>query len=207
MTERLYISRVISTHSVPFVANSCTLRCDANYLSRGAIRKSTVSLKSQGHPIELHGDSRCQWSGGPYVASFEHGWFRSPGTHTQHARGHTNTSYNYFPRPPPSSPIFSPSLVFRSHVIDAPAKTPSIFRAHGSAICSAHKRMTSLQVVCNIECKSALNPSLATKTPCVLYCPWQWKSMTLRTDMSSFAEISCSQNFIRCFLPYGSEER
>jgi len=58
----------------------------------------------------------------------------------------------------PSRPHFPPSPVFRSHVIDAPAKTPSIFRAHGSAICSAHKRMTSLQVVCNIECKSALNP-------------------------------------------------
>lgn len=148
-------------------------------------------------------------SGGPYVASFEHGWFRSPGTRTQHARGHTNTSYSHFPRPPlPSRPYFPPSPVFRSHVIDAPAKTPSIFRAHGSAICSAHKRMTSLQVVCNIEYKSALNPPLATKTPCVPYCPWQWKSMTLQTEMWSFAEISCSQKlYPLLFRPYGSEER
>lgn len=109
--------------------------------------------------------------------------------------------------PIPSLPYFSPSPVFRSHVIDAPAKTPSIFRAHGSATCSAHKRMTSLQVVCNIECKSALNPLLATKTPCVPYRPWQWKPMTLRTEIWSFAEISCSQNFPLLFRPYGSKKR
>lgn len=74
------------------------------------------------------------------------------------ARGRLQTRrISIFRRPSclPAQPPRRP--VLHSHVIDALAKTPSIFRAHGSAICSTHKRMTSLQVVCNIERESALN--------------------------------------------------
>lgn len=102
-----------------------------------------------------------------------------------HVHGHTNMLYSHFP--PPLGPVH------HSHVIDAPAKTPSIFRAHGSAICSTHKRMTSLQVIFNIECKSALNSSLLQrKMTRVSYCPWRLKSITLRTEMQSFVQLFVS---------------
>jgi len=110
------------------------------------------------------------------------------------ARGHTNTSYNHFPLLP-----YPPSPVFHSHVIDAPAKTPSIFRAHGSAICSTHKRMTSLQVVCNVECKSALNPPLYNENATHIV-------LSVTIEVIDLTERKCevlpnffySQSFIRC---------
>lgn len=98
------------------------------------------------------------------------------------------------PPPSPSSPVF------HSHVIDAPAKTPSIFRAHGSAIRSTHKRMTSLQVVCNVECKSALNPPLCNENATRIL-------LSVTIEVNDFTERKCevlpnffySRSFVRCF--------